>query len=287
MTVDIVIPLYNKEKNILNYYNKINEELNKIKHNFIFVDNASTDKTMDVIKDLYQKDDERIKIISLSKNHDKQTAILAGLSNCSSPLVCIFDLDGQVNVSYITKMFDYLIEHQNYDSVCLYSNYKEKNILKKGRISIINKMFNLNIDVNKTYYRLMKKSVVDAILKLSKKEFSLYLFELIGFKTYYIKFDNKNHLEDIDIKKMITYSQKPFKFIKLINYFLILVFVILLILKLFNKLNIGNNTIFFTIMIMSIIEIYLLRWTSCFLYKKNKKTNYFIKEKIGFDDNIL
>ena len=43
MTLDIIIPLYNKEKSILNYYNKINDELKNVKHKFIFVDDSSND----------------------------------------------------------------------------------------------------------------------------------------------------------------------------------------------------------------------------------------------------
>lgn len=287
MTLDIIIPLYNSEKNILNYYNKINDELKNIKHNFIFIDNASTDKTMEVLNNIYQKDDLNVKIISLSKTCDKETTILSGLSNSNSDLTCIFDIDLQANVSYIIKMYEFLKEHPNYDSVCMYSNYQEKNIIKKFKNILINKLFGLNIDINKTSIRMMKKNVLNAILKISKKSFSFYTFELIGFETYYLKFDNKNHIDKIDYKKIIKYSEKPFNYIKIINIVLLIIFVVLLTLRLLNKIKIGNSTLFFSIFILSIIQIYIIRLISFIMNMKKKKTNYFIKEQIGFDDNIL
>ena len=84
MTLDIIIPLYNKEKSILNYYNKINDELKNVKHKFIFVDDSSNDKTLDILKEIYSNDDENVKIISLSNNCGKDLSIKAGLEYSNS-----------------------------------------------------------------------------------------------------------------------------------------------------------------------------------------------------------
>ena len=45
MKIDIIVPSYNEEDNVINFYNKVNETLGDIKHNFIFVDDGSKDKT--------------------------------------------------------------------------------------------------------------------------------------------------------------------------------------------------------------------------------------------------
>ena len=103
MILDIIIPIFNKEKQIINYYNKINEELKNIKHNFIFVDNGSTDKSLEVLENLYSNDETHIKIISLSKQYDKDTSVFAGIKNTKHEAVCIYDTDLQANVTHISS----------------------------------------------------------------------------------------------------------------------------------------------------------------------------------------
>ena len=287
MTLDIIIPLCNKEKNILNYYNKVIEELNNIKYSIIFVDDSSTDKTLDILKEIQAKDDEKVKIISLSNNFGKDLAIKAGLDYCKNDLICIFDLDLQANVTHITKMYNFLLEHPNYDSVCMYSNYEEKNIIKKIQTKLFNKIFGLDVDYNKTNYRMFRKNVKEAILKNSTNQFSLYMFELIGFNTYYLKFDNKNHVCNFDTKKMIGFSNKPFNFIKYINLFLIILFIVLLTLRILNVIKIGNCTCLFALILLIILLLYVVNFSLYIVNIKYKKDIYFIKELIGFDDNIL
>ena len=92
MILDIIIPIYNKEKQIINYYNKINEELKNIKHNFIFIDNCSTDKSLEILENLYSNDENHIKIISLSKQYDKETSIYAGIKNSKHELSAIWKI---------------------------------------------------------------------------------------------------------------------------------------------------------------------------------------------------
>ena len=287
MTLDIIIPLFNKEKNVLNYYNKINDELKTIKHNFIFIDNSSSDKTLDVLKSIYEKDDENIKIISLSKTYDKESAIYEGLLHSKSDLVCIFDFDLQINVSNITKMYEYLIEHNNYDSVCLYTSYIEKNVFKRFKVSLINKIYGLNIDINKTDCRIMRRNVVNEVIKSVNNYFSSYNFDLIGFNTYYLKLENKNHINTKDMYKYMIYAQKPFNLIRIINISLSITLIILLILRLLIIFRAGNTTILFAIIITCITILYSIRFVSRYFNKKNTKLEVFIKEKIGFDDNIL
>ena len=286
MTLDIIVPLYNNEKNVLNFYTKIKDELKNIKHNIIFVDNSSSDKTLDIIKDIQSKDEENVKIVTLSNNFGKDLSIKAGLEYSKSSLVCIYDLDLQANVTHITKMYTFLLEHEEYDSVCMYSNYEEKNIFKKLRIRIMNKLFNLDIDINRTNYRMMRRNVVNAINK-NDYIFSQYIFELIGFNTYYLKFDNKNHLNNMDVKNMLIYSDKPFNFIRIINYIVFIAFIVLLVLRLFNAITIGKSTILFSIIILSMLSIFITRFIVSFNYKKNNKKYFYIKELIGFDDDIL
>ena len=119
MIMDIIISVYNKEKSILNFYSKILDELGEIKYRLIFVDDNSNDKTLNILKQIQKNDEARVKIISLSKKQGKDTCIYAGLNYVTHDLVCIVDLDLNASLSYITKMYNFITTHEEYDSVCM------------------------------------------------------------------------------------------------------------------------------------------------------------------------
>ena len=208
MTLDIIIPIFNKEKQIINIYNKINEELKSIKHNFIFIDNFSTDKSLQVLKELYKEDDTNIKIISLSKYHKKNECIYAGIENSKHDLVCIYDLDLNANTSHILKMYELITNHDEYDEVCMYANTNIKGSLRRN-LKLVKKLFNLDIYLNKIYFRMFKRNVLNAIIDNNKYYgFSNYTFDIIGFNVYYSKFECKNSLNDVCLKRYFCYIKR-------------------------------------------------------------------------------
>ena len=286
MILDIIIPIYNKEKQIINYYNKINEELKNIKHNFIFIDNCSTDKSLEILENLYSNDENHIKIISLSKQYDKETSIYAGIKNSKHELVCIYDTDLQASISHISKMYEFINENKQYDQICMYSNYELTGI-KKLKTKYFNKLFKMNFDINKTFFRIMKRNVVDAIIEYSKyTKFSIYTFEEIGFNTYYSKFESKN-VNNYSLKKLLPYVNCPFKFIKMINYTLLLITFILLVLSIFKLFLINNNILLVILILLLVLNNSLNTFCNNYLLKKDKLTIYGIRKKIGFEENIL
>ena len=287
MILDIIIPIYNKEKQIINYYNKINEELKNIKHNYIFIDNASTDKSFQILKELYKTDESNIKVISLSKTVDKDTLIYAGIKNASHDLICVFDIDLQANTTHISKMYDFLNSHSDYDQVCMCTNI-ELSKIHKLKINTFNKRFKMNVDLNKTYFRLFRKNMRDAIIEYTNNyKFSKYVFEEIGFNTYYSKFDCKNNIDEFCIKKYLPYVKCPFKHIKNVIYGLLILAFILLMLTIFKVFNISNNVLVIILLLLAALIIKLELFINNYLLKKDRKNIYLIKDKLGFDENVL
>ena len=282
MILDIIISTYNKEKTIIDYYNKIEEELKNIKHRYIFVDDASTDKTLDALKNIYKKNESNIKIVSLSKHYGKDTSIYTGLLHTSHELMCIIDTDLELNTKQITKMYD-LFKNKDIDSACIYSNHKEKSF-NKIKTQLINKIYNLNIDNNKTYFRMFRKNVKEALINISNQyPFSNYSFNIIGFNTTYISYDIKKEEDNINI--YICYSEKPFNILKSFNLILILLLFVYFVLSLLDVFRISNNILLLILLIFNVINIYLL-YLTCEYFDK-QKTYFTIKEKIGFEDNVL
>ena len=50
MKLDVIIPIYNNEKNIRDFYNELHELLKDTKHTIIFIDNSSTDNSYNILK---------------------------------------------------------------------------------------------------------------------------------------------------------------------------------------------------------------------------------------------
>ena len=286
MILDIIIPIFNREKQITNIVNKLNDEFKDIKYNFIFVDDCSNDKTLTILKNLYNQDEDNIKIISLSRNHGKDLAVFAGLNASKHDLICIYDIDSQVSTSNIRKMYNYLLDHNDCDQVCMYSNYEEKSFFTKNNIKFFNKIYNLKVNNNITYTRIMKKSVKDAILQMSKHyNYSKYLFEMIGFNTYYVKYDSKE-VDKYYLKALLQYSENPFRPFKILSFVTIIIALIYLLLCLLKIISINSSILLFVILLLFAFESYTKNVINRSLYKKCR-TYYTIREKIGFDEDFL
>ena len=95
--LSIIIPSYNEEENINEIYERIKKTLMDINiDNFeiIFIENGSTDKSLEILKKI-NHNDKKVKIVSFSRNFGYQNAILAGLKYSKNEHVCILDGDLQ------------------------------------------------------------------------------------------------------------------------------------------------------------------------------------------------
>ncbi len=97
--IDIIIPCYNENENILVIYNAVNtifiEKLTaKYNHTFIFVNDGSTDNTSDILQKL-SNENPNVKYIQFSRNFGHQLALKAGLDNAMGDAVISMDADMQ------------------------------------------------------------------------------------------------------------------------------------------------------------------------------------------------
>lgn len=96
-TISLVIPCFNEEKAVPQFLNEISSVLAKISEvnwEIIFVDDGSSDKTVFMLS-IAAKIDSRIRIISLSRNFGKETAITAGIHAATGEAVIPMDVDLQ------------------------------------------------------------------------------------------------------------------------------------------------------------------------------------------------
>ena len=198
MKISIIVPCYNEEQAIPYFYEEISKVAKKMKNDFefIFVNDGSKDKTIEIVKD-YAKKDERVKFINFSRNFGKEAAMYAGLELSSGDYVAIMDADLQDPPSLLPEMVN-ILEDENSD----YDSVGTRRVTRKGEppirsffarqfYKIINKMSKIEMVDGARDYRLMKRQVVDSILEL--KEYNRYskgLFEFVGYNTKWLEFEN-------------------------------------------------------------------------------------------------
>lgn len=207
-TVDIIVPCYNEEQNIEAFYRRtrqVEESLEGCSFSYIFVDDGSTDGTLETIKKLCQEAVERvvsIKYISFSRNFGKEAAMYAGIrasAGSSGDLAVIIDADLQHPPEMIGDMLG-IMEETGCDCVAARrvsrkGEPKIRSLLARGFYKIMNRYSDISIADGAVDFRLMKKAMVKAIASMPETQrFSKGIFAWVGFDTEWIEFENVKRL---------------------------------------------------------------------------------------------
>lgn len=94
--LSIVIPIHNEERAILRLYDRLTSVLDRINRKFeiIFVDDASTDRSFELLANLVETDG-RLKVIRLRRNFGQTAALSAGFDEAQGSVVISMDGDLQ------------------------------------------------------------------------------------------------------------------------------------------------------------------------------------------------
>ena len=184
--LDVIVPCYNEEKVIEDFYNKTKESLKNIKHNFIFINDGSNDKTLEKLKNIYNNDKECIKIINFSRNFGKESAIQAGLKYSKGKYQCLIDADLQQNPKYLVKMYNFLEENTDYDCIAMCQKQHKKRFFQELFYKVMDKLSDIHIENGASDFRMFKHDVTKSILNLNEKNrFTKGIFSYVGYNTYY------------------------------------------------------------------------------------------------------
>lgn len=183
----IISPCYNEEEILKITFEKLNNILQNLKdkekistESFIsFVDDGSTDKTWDSIKEFNASG------IKLSKNFGHQSALLAGLIENKADIYITLDADLQDDINIIEKMIDKYTE--GYEIVYGFRNDRSNDTFLKRTLTAayykLTKIFKMQTIYNHGDFRLLSDKIVDLLRQ--NTEVNLYLRGIIpnfGFK---------------------------------------------------------------------------------------------------------
>lgn len=202
--ISIIVPCYNEEESLDIFYNEINKvsrEMKFVDFEFLFVNDGSKDRTLDILRNLSKKD-SRVRYISFSRNFGKEAGMYAGLENVSGDYVAIMDADMQDPPSMINDMYK-SIKEEGYDCVALCSpSHRDYSFIRKFFTNcwykLIGKISSTKQVPGARDFRLMKRKMVDAIIDM--KEYNRYskgIFSFVGFDTKWIEYETPERVAGV------------------------------------------------------------------------------------------
>lgn len=196
--LSVVVPCYNEEDNVPYFYEELLKQEDKLaamdaEMEIIYIDDGSRDRTVAEVRKLREKD-ERVHLVSFSRNFGKEAGIYAGLQKAKGDYVVLMDADLQDPPSLLPEMLSYV--KQGYDSVAT------RRVSRKGeppiRSFFARRFYALMKVISKTEivdgardYRLMTRQMVDAILSMTEyNRFTKGIFGWVGYETKWLEYEN-------------------------------------------------------------------------------------------------
>ena len=251
--LSLVVPCYNEEEAIPVFYDAVNKIKDKLdaEIEFCFIDDGSTDKTLDILRDLNRLDN-RVRYRSFSRNFGKEAGLLAGLEMAKGDFVATMDVDLQDPPSLLPQMFDILNEPDT-KYHCVATRRKTRSGEPKIRSAfaklfykLINKLSDTEIRDGARDYRMMSRMMVNAIIADKEyNRFSKGIFSWVGFDTYWISYENVERsagttkwsfwkLFSYSVEGILAYSVVPLylsSFLGIIMCFVAFFFLLLIVVR--------------------------------------------------------
>jgi polyisoprenyl-phosphate glycosyltransferase len=186
--ISIIIPCFNESNNIQLLFNKISANITDHTLEVIFIDDGSTDDTLDQIKQL-AIENSSVRYLSFSRNFGHQNALKAGIDYAKGECIIMMDADLQHPAELIPSMIKKW--HEGYDIVyTIREDSRSDSYFKKTSsnlfYSIINSLSETKIERGAADFRLIDKKVA-GLFKHNINEYFLFIRGLsswVGFRQF-------------------------------------------------------------------------------------------------------
>ncbi len=142
MIVDfsIVVTVYNEEESLRELMTSIKRAFSDIKKTYevIFIDDGSTDKTLDILKRI-SEDNKNVQVLSFRKNLGKSAALMLGFQKASGKMIVTLDADLQDDPANIMPLYKKLIKN-DYDLVTAWRRNRKDSIFKIFSSKLFNRV---------------------------------------------------------------------------------------------------------------------------------------------------
>jgi dolichol-phosphate mannosyltransferase len=300
--ISFVIPVYNEAVNIELLHKELTYTLKEIRYAYeiIFVDDGSSDQSLEIIKRLSQVD-FHVYYVQLSRNFGHQFALKAGLDITQGDCVISMDCDLQHPPEVVKDLI--LKWEQGYDVV--YTRRGEDKSLPRLKrdtsrlfYALLNRLSDVKLENGTADFRLMSRNVINAFLHLNETElFIRGLIKWAGFRQIAVDYQPRERnagkskysyktMLSFAVRGITSFSVKPLKLSAYLGMFLFLVSMILVPYALISYFlghvvsgwtSLMISIIFFgslQLLILGIIGLYL----SKLVIQSKQRPLYFIRE---------
>lgn len=249
--ISIIIPAYNEEESLPILYERLNKLINEVKNyefEVLFVNDGSTDNTIQIIKELRQKDDH-ISYVDFSRNFGKEVAMIAGLDYAKGDCAIFMDADLQDPPELIPELIKYWEE--GYDDVYAKRSSRKgetwlKKFTSKMYYKVLQSLTKIPIQKDTGDFRLLDRRCVNALKKLRESQrCSKSMFSWIGYNKKEVVYDrdprvagktkwNYKKLMDLAIDGITSFTTSPLRlstYLSIPTFLLLFVYAIYVIIK--------------------------------------------------------
>ncbi|NLX12787.1 MAG: glycosyltransferase family 2 protein [Phycisphaerales bacterium] len=192
MLLSIVIPCRNETANLPELYRRLNavigeviadRRLNINEAEFVFVDDGSTDETLEHLRMLAMKDN-RLQVVALSRNFGHQAALSAGIDYARGNAVVVMDADLQHPPEMIPQFVTQW--RAGYELVYAYRDGARPRLGYR----LINALMKVRVPPEAADFRLMDRRVVEAFRNMPERaRFIRGMLSWLGFRQTGIPYD--------------------------------------------------------------------------------------------------
>ena len=249
--ISILIPAYNEQSVLEHLYHRLGKLANDNKayeFEFLFVNDGSRDKTLEIIRD-YAETDNRVAYVNLSRNFGKEIAMIAGLDHVTGDATVIIDADLQDPPELIPKMIKFW--EQGYDDVYAKRNSRDgetwlKKTTSKLYYNLLQKVTHIQIQKDTGDFRLLDSRCVEALKQMRESQrYTKGMFSWIGYKKQEITYDrdpraagetkwNYPKLFNFAIDGITSFTTAPLRISSILGFivsFIAFVFIIIVVVK--------------------------------------------------------
>lgn len=225
MEISLVIPIYNEEAVIPELIGRTVDSLKKITSDFeiIVVDDGSSDNSLEMLLQ-FRENDNRIKILQLSRNFGHQAAYTAGMNKAIGNYVGLMDGDLQDPPELLSKMYSVLSEKKAdvvYGKRIKNRNFRGRAVLTHWFHKSFQKISGLDDIEHVGNFSMMNKIALKAMISYSEK--TRYLPGIrrsIGFQQKFIEYKREDrnigkskmkliHLLSLSSDAIFSFSKIP------------------------------------------------------------------------------
>jgi len=255
--ISVVVPMYFEEEVAQECYNRLKSVMlqNNINYEFVFVNDGSTDRTMEILSEI-AANDYRTKIVNFARNFGHQVAVTAGIAAAKGDAIVIIDADLQDPPEVIPELIAKWEE--GYEVV--YAKRKQRKgetwfklLTAKYFYKFLNYMSDIDIPKDTGDFRIIDRKVADVFNQMTERNrFIRGMMSWVGFRQTYVEYERDERFAGetkYPLKKMIkfasdgiiAFSTKPLRIVMTLGLLSVLISIIVLLYTITVKI-IGSGT---------------------------------------------